>query len=94
MFAVLSRAWDIEKILSLHEETNLRPFGFRAPMFYHWETDSTVNEVYYEVHTVHTYYMTWERVSFELGKGIEKDVFRLVTSVGQRNILSPHESSS
>ena len=75
-------------------------FGFRAPMFYHWETDSTVNEVYYEVHmtcvlhTVHTYYMTWERVSFELGKGIEKDVFRLVTSVGQRNILSPHESSS
>ena len=25
MFAVLSRAWDIEKILSLHEETNLRP---------------------------------------------------------------------
>ena len=36
-------------------------FGFRAPMFYHWETDSTVNEVYYEVHmtcvlhTVHTY---------------------------------------
>ena len=64
-------------------------FGFRAPMFYHWETDSTVNEVYYEVHmtcvlhTVHTRYMTWERVSFELGKGKEKDVFRLVTSVGQ-----------
>ena len=24
-------------------------------------------------------------VSFELGKEIEKDVFRLVTSVGQRN---------
>ena len=36
-------------------------FGFRAPMFYHWETDSTVNEVCYEVHmtcvlhTLHTY---------------------------------------
>ena len=30
-------------------------------------------------------------VSFELGKEIEKDVFRLVTSVEQRIILSPHE---
>ena len=29
-------------------------------------------------------------VSFELGKEIEKDVFRLVTSVGQIKILSPH----
>ena len=25
-------------------------FGFRAPMFYHWATETTVNEVYYEVH--------------------------------------------
>ena len=25
-----------------------------------------------------------EMVSFELGKGIKKDVFRLITSVGQR----------
>ena len=33
-------------------------------------------------------------VSFELGKEIEKDVFRLVTSVGQRKILSPHEESN
>ena len=30
-------------------------------------------------------------VSFELGKETEKDVFRLVTSVGQRKFLSPHE---
>ena len=33
-------------------------------------------------------------VSFELGKEIEKDVFRLVTSLGQKKILSPHEESS
>ena len=36
-----------------------------------------------------------EMVSIELGKEIEKDVFRLVTSVGERKkILSPHEESS
>ena len=37
-----------------------------------------------------------EMESFELGRGIEKDVFRLVTSVGQRKqkILSPHEESN
>ena len=29
--------------------------------------------------------------SFELGKEMEKDVFRLVTSVGQRKILSPQK---
>ena len=33
-------------------------------------------------------------VSFELGGEMEKDVFRLVTSVGQRKILSSHEVSS
>ena len=33
-------------------------------------------------------------VSFELGKEIEKDVFRFVTSMGQRNILSPHEETN
>ena len=33
-------------------------------------------------------------VSFELGKEIERDVFRLVTSAPQRKkILSPHEES-
>ena len=25
-------------------------FGFRAPMLYHWATETTVSEVYYEVH--------------------------------------------
>ena len=33
-------------------------------------------------------------VSFELGKEIKKDVFRLVTSVGQRKILNIHEESN
>ena len=28
-------------------------FGFHAPMLYHWATDSTVSEVYYEVHMTH-----------------------------------------
>ena len=60
--------------------------------------DSTVSEVYYEVHmtrVLHTARISnvdsvmfanriREMVSFELGKEIEKDVFRLVTSVGQR----------
>ena len=39
MFFVLSRAWDKEKILSPHEESNLRPSDV-----------SYVSEVYYEVH--------------------------------------------
>ena len=34
-----------------------------------------------------------EMVSFELGKEIEKDVFCLVTSVGQRKRLNTHEES-
>lgn len=32
-------------------------------------------------------------VSFEFGKEIEKGVFCLVTSVGEEQILSPHEES-
>ena len=35
-----------------------------------------------------TVYRIWEMVSFELGEEIEKDVFRLVISVGQRENLS------
>ena len=31
---VLSRVWNKEKILSPHEESNLKP-GFHAPMLYH-----------------------------------------------------------
>ena len=60
--------------------------------------DSTVSEVYYEVQmtrVLHTVRISnvdsvmfidrlREMVSFVLGKEIEKDAFRLVTSVGQR----------
>ena len=35
-----------------------------------------------------------EMVSFELGEELRKMFFRLVTSVGQRKILSPHEESN
>ena len=33
-------------------------------------------------------------VNFELGEETEKDVFRHVTSVGQRKILSPYKESN
>ena len=60
--------------------------------------DSTVSEIYYEVlmtRVLHTARISnvdsvmfierlREMVSFVLGKEIEKDAFRLVTSVGQR----------
>ena len=60
--------------------------------------DSTVSEIYYEVHmtrVLHTARISnvdsvmfidrlREMVSFVLGKEIEKDAFRLVTSVGLR----------
>ena len=60
--------------------------------------DSTVSEMYYEVHmtrVLHTARISnvdsvmfidrlREMVSFVLGKAIEEDAFRLVTSVGQR----------
>ena len=51
MFFVLSRVWDKEKILSPHEESNLRPSdsalrcSTSGPV-----RDSTVSEVYYEGH--------------------------------------------
>ena len=38
-----------------------------------------------------TWKSTWNMASFERGKEIEKDVFRLVTSVRRRKMLSPHE---
>ena len=37
---------------------------------------------------------TREMISFELGKEIVKYVFNLVTSVGQKKILRPHEESN
>ena len=49
MFFVLSRAWDKEKSLIPQEESNLRPSDSRSDALSH--RDSTVSEVYYEVHT-------------------------------------------
>ena len=104
MLFVKSIVWNKENILSPHEESNLRPLdsAFRCsnPDY----TDSEVSEVYYEVHmtrVLHTAKISnvdsimfvnirGEMVSFELGKEIEKYVFRLTTSVGQRkNSESP-----
>ena len=60
--------------------------------------DFTANKVYYEVHMTRVLYTARisdvdsvifgnrirKTASFQLGKEIEKDVFHLVTSVGQR----------
>ena len=46
MFSILSRAWDKENILSPHEESNLRTTDSALRC----HRDSTVSEVYYEVH--------------------------------------------
>ena len=62
---VLSRAWDKEKILSPHEESTLRP------------SDSALRCSTIELQGLHG---EDGMVSFELGKEIEKDVFRLVIS--------------
>ena len=59
-------------------------------MLYHWATETTVSEVYYEVLMKQVLY-TWEMVNFELVKDIKKDVFHLIASVGQRKILRPHQ---
>ena len=48
-FFVLSRAWDKEKILSPHEESNLRPSDLRSDALPLSHRDSSVSEVYYEV---------------------------------------------
>ena len=55
-FYVLSRAWDKEKILSPHEESNLRPSGLRSSAL---PRDSSVSEVYYEVHTTRVLHTAW-----------------------------------
>ena len=43
-FFVLSRAWDKENISESPWGIEPQIFGFRAPMLYHWATDSTVSE--------------------------------------------------
>ena len=50
MFFVLSRAWDKEKILSPHEESNLRPLDLRSDALPLSHKDSMMSENYYEVH--------------------------------------------
>ena len=95
MFFVLSRTWDKEK----NSEAPLRnqnsdfriPRSDTQPLSHR---DSTMSEVYYEVHItriVHTSRISnvdsvmflnriREMVSFQLGNEIEKYVFRLVAS--------------
>ena len=53
MALVLSRAWDKEKILRSHEESNLRPSDLRLDARPLSHRDFTVREVYYEVHMTH-----------------------------------------
>ena len=44
MFFVLSRAWDKEKILSPHEESNLRPLDLRSDALPLSHKDSMMSE--------------------------------------------------
>ena len=94
MFFVFSRAWDKEKVLSPHEESILRPSYSALWYLPLSHRDSTVSQAYYEVHmtrVLHTAKISnvdsvmfvnriRRIVSFELGKVIEKDVVRFVTS--------------
>ena len=93
----MSRAWEKEKILSPYEESNLRSLDSHSNALPLSLRDSTVSEVYYKIHMTHmlTARISFvnsimfvngvrEMVSFELGKEIEKDLFCLFTSVGQR----------
>ena len=50
VFFVLSQAWDKERILSPREESNFRPSIPRSDALPLSHRDSTVSEVYYEVH--------------------------------------------
>ena len=53
MFFILSQAWDKEKILSPHEELNLRLSDLHSNALLLSHRDSKVSEVYYEVHMAH-----------------------------------------
>ena len=58
MFFVLSRAWDKEKILSPHEESNLRPSDLRSDALPLSHKDSMMSENYYEVHMTRVFHTT------------------------------------
>ena len=47
---VSSRPWDKENILGPHQESNLRPSDLRSDVLALSHRDSSVSEVYYEVH--------------------------------------------
>ena len=98
MFFVLSRACDKEIILSPHEESALRCstteprrlYGERGPLRSSYVTRVLHTARISDVDSVMFVNRVREMVSFELGKEIEKDNFRFVTSVGQRkNSESP-----
>ena len=69
MFFVLSRAWDKEKILSPHEESNLRPTD-SAPRC---TTTELQRGLMRSSHSVMFVNRMREIVSFEISKEIEKD---------------------
>ena len=47
---VSSRPWNKENILGPHQESNLRPSDLRSDVLALSHRDSSVSEVYYEVH--------------------------------------------
>ena len=80
-----------KKILSLHEESNLRPSD-SALRYSTVEPQRLYSDMTRVLHTARISNVDSvmfidrlrEMVSFVLGKEIEEDAFRLVTSVGQR----------
>ena len=106
---VLSWAWEREKKMNLHEESNLRPSDPARQC-----STSKPQRLYGKGDLVQSSYMTYilhtarisnvdsimfvhrirEMVSFKPSKEVEKGVFHLVTGMGQRKILSSHEESN
>ena len=94
MFFVLSRVWDKDKILN--QTSDLWVLCFDTPPLSH--RDSMVSKVYWGVHmtcvlhaarisdvsSVMSVNRIRKMVSFDFDKEIEKDVFLLVMSMGQR----------
>ena len=105
MFFVMSRVWDKGKILSLHEESNLRPLDFQCsttkPQRLYGERgllqsshDMHPNTARISnVDSIMFVIRLKEMVTFEFSMETEKDVFFcLVTGMGQKEkILRPHE---
>ena len=73
IFRLVTSVGQKKKILSPHEESNLRP-----SMLCHRATDSSVSEVYYEVHMTrvpHTRRMTYFSISFVLSRNKTKNIY-------------------